>query len=165
MTDESATPAERRMWRWIKIALVVSIAFNLFLAAILGVGLYRRHAESRLAEQAAVGTESGAPTARALARALAVLPPADAVLLSDAVARHRRELAVAAFAFARAMRETRAALAADPVDADRLRAALEEARRRREAFGPILEEILLDAAPKMSAEGRATLAQLERRRP
>jgi hypothetical protein len=80
-------------------------------------------------------------------------------VLREVIAERREQLAAARAEFARAMQAVRAEIARTPVDADRLRDTIEQARRARQAFGPMLQAILVAAVPRMSEQGRQVLSQ------
>jgi uncharacterized membrane protein len=143
----------------VRIALVASLALNLLLIAVVGGQQLRRLvAGFPVDEPVGFWSEDGSPTP-AVAQILAALPTGDAALLREAIAAHREQLAGIRAEFARAMQGVRAEIARTPADAERLREAIETARRARQAFGPILQAILLAAVPRMSEQGRQVLSQ------
>ena len=61
--------------------------------------------------------------------------------------------------FLAAVERARAEIARDPVDPAALQAAITEARRERQRFGPVLESLLIETVPRLSPEGRRALAR------
>jgi len=149
------TPARLR---WI---VVVSIAMNLFLMALVGAQAWRatqlrRMALPAISEFERLGLQDPEGTVRRLGAGLS--RDDAAILVGAARARIDALLGVKAD-FVAAVEHARAEVARDPVDSAALRSAIEEARRQRQRFGPLLEDILLDAVPRMSPQGRRELAR------
>lgn len=147
--------------RRLRVILAVSIALNLFLAAFVGAQRWKAVRLERLALPAAgfLEGEGMRDPEGAVQRLGTTLPRADAALLRRAVLTRLDALAEARRGFAAAVERTREEVARNPVDPTALRAAIEEARRQRQRFGPLVEEILLDIVPRMSPEGRQVLAR------
>jgi uncharacterized membrane protein len=144
--------------RPLRLALVASLAANLFLVAVVGGQQIRRYLAAPGELPVGFWSPDGSPAPQVV-QILAALPASDAALLREAIAEHRERLAAARADFARAMQAVRGVIAQTPVDAERLRAAIEEARRARQAFGPMLQAILVTAVPRMSEQGRLVLSQ------
>lgn len=144
--------------RPLRLALAASLAVNLFLVAVVGGQQIRRHLASPSGDLP-VGFWSldGSPAPQVV-QILAALPAGDAAVLREAIAAHREQLVAARAEFARAMQVVRTEIARTPVDGDRLRDAIEQARRARQAFGPMLQAILVTAVPRMSEQGRQVLS-------
>lgn len=147
--------------RRLRVILAMSIALNLFLAAFVGAQRWKAVRLERQAPPAAGFLEGGGvqDPEGAVQRLATTLPQRDAALLRRAVLSRLDALTEARRGFALAVERTREEIARTPVDPAALRAAIEEARRQRQRFGPLLEEILLDIVPRMSPEGRQVLAR------
>jgi hypothetical protein len=146
----------------LRAILVVSIALNLFLLALVGAqgwqaAQLRREAMPAISALERQGLQDPEGTLRRLG---AELSRDDAAVLVGA-ARARLSVLLSVKAdFALAVERAREAVARDPVDPASLRSAIAEARRHRQRFGPLLEDILLDALPRMTPEGRRVLSQV-----
>lgn len=148
----------------LRAILTVSIALNLFLLAIVGAQRWRvLHMQrmslpvSSLVEGRAIQDPEGT-----LQDYLHGLSPQDAAILEGATRARLGEILNARREFTAAIERARVEIARDPVDPAAVRAAIVEARQQRQRFGPVLEGILIDAVPRMSVEGRRTLAQAHR---
>lgn len=133
--------------RWLKIALAVSVVLNL-----LFIGL-------------AAGRVFGpGPFGRAwhFERAAEALPPAEAEEFRATMRRHRSEMAEDFKAARRAREEVREALRAEPFDRARLERVLAEVRQRSDAAQQSVHAALVEAASRMSHEGRERLSRWER---
>lgn len=142
--------------------LVVSIALNLFLVALVGAQAWRATQLRRMAVPAisALEKEGLRDPEGTLQRLGAALSREDAaILLGAARARLSTLLSVKAD-FVSAVEHAREEIARDPVDPAGLRSAIAEARRHRQRLGPLLEDILVDALPRMTPQGRQVLSQV-----
>lgn len=142
--------------------LVVSIAVNLFLVALVGAQRWQAVQLRRMAMPAISALEKqGLREPETMLEQLGAGLSRDdaAILLGAARARLRALLSVKAD-FASAVERAREEIARDPVDPAGLRSAIAEARRQRQRFGPLLEDIVLDAVPRMTPEGRRVLSQM-----
>lgn len=143
----SVPPGRAPARRWLKIALAVSVVLNL-----LFIGL-------------AAGRIFGpGPFGRAwhLDRAAEALPPAEADEFRAIMRRHRSEMAEQFKAARRAREQVREVLRAEPFDRARLERELAEVRQRSDAMQRSLHAALVEAASRMSPEGRERLSRWER---
>lgn len=91
-------------------------------------------------------------------RIAASLPAADAELLRGETDHRREALQEAQKQYFGAREQIRAALRAEPFNADAMRAAMTKTRTARLNFDQTLQGIFADAAAKMSPAGRLALA-------
>jgi hypothetical protein len=146
----------------LRVIVVISIALNLFLVALVGAQGWQAIQLRRMAVPAisALERQGLQDPEGTLERLGGQLSRDDAaILLGAARARLGALLSVQAD-FVAAVERTRAEIARDPIDPDGLRAAIAEARRQRQRFGPLLEDILLDAVPRMTPDGRRVVSQM-----
>jgi uncharacterized membrane protein len=134
---------------------IASLCVNLFLVTFLAVAIMRyTHA---LSGGGRVTADSATETLfQQLPRKL---PPADARILRDAFAAKSQTLLHLKRQTALASERVRADIARQPFDIDLLRADLIKAREVRRQYGPLIEDALLEALPKMSQQGRTALSQ------
>lgn len=135
----------------LRLGLVLSLALNLFLAAALAAPHVLPPPPGRDRE------------ARIVERIVERLPAEDRPVFRDAHARHADKLKSEFQAWRQARADARAALAAEPLDAAALERALAESRRASEAIQATMHAVTLEAAPKMSPEGRRGLLPGPRR--
>jgi uncharacterized membrane protein len=128
------------------IVFVASVGLNLVFAGFV----LERATEQRR------GTDR--VTERAVNVVLARLPEEVRKPLLDAVLGHRAELTAALRDVRRSRREVRAAMRAEPLDIDRVRAALSETRDRSNALLAIIDGEILHTLPQISAADRAKIA-------
>lgn len=147
--------------RRLRLILGVSLALNLFLLAFVAGQRWRAHRLEMLAVQPGLVLQEpvAADPEAALARVSDTLPPADAAILRTAVIARLGTLLEARRGFLAAVERARAEIARDPVDPAALQAAIAEARRERQRFGPVLESLLVETVPRLSPEGRRALAR------
>jgi uncharacterized membrane protein len=137
-------------FRWV---LLVSVALNLLLAAIV--------ASSWLHHRGGRGHGSGGTVRLPRAEVLAqLLPEADGPAVRAAYGRHRDSIRPQLEPLWEARREVRAALDADPYDAQRAEAALATLREREAALATAVHALLMDLSANVSPEGRAAIAKL-----
>ncbi|NKC31677.1 periplasmic heavy metal sensor [Falsiroseomonas selenitidurans] len=146
----------------LRAILVASIALNLFLVALVGAQGWRavqlrRMAVPVISELERLGLQDPEGT---LERLGARLSRDDAAILVGAARSRLNALLSVKAEFLSAAARAREEIARDPVDPAGLRAAIAAARRQRQHFGPLLEDILLDAVPRMTPAGRQALSQL-----
>lgn len=143
--------------------LVASVAVNLFLAAIVAAQGWQAVQLRRMAVPAITALERQGlrEPEGTLERLGAELSRDDAAILLGAARARLAALLSVKVDFAAAVEHARQEIVRDPVDPVRLRSAIAEARRQRQRFGPLLEDIVLDAVPRMSPEGRRMLSQVQ----
>lgn len=129
------------------VVLVASIGLNVVFAGFL---LERM-----------VGRRSGAEraTERAVNVVLARLPDEVRRPLMNAVLSRRADITAALREVRRSRREVRAAMRADPLDLDRVRAALAATRDRSNALLAIIDGEILKALPQIPAADRAKIPE------
>lgn len=139
--------------RWLKIALVGSVALNLFLAGVIGAWVLRPQFVERSAS-------ASPPTAGSIASRMAArLPNADRPILHQAFEAHEREIGEHFKQWRMAQQMTRLALRNDPYDGDAFTAAFERAQEARDKFQMAIHQATREAAGRMSHDGRMKLAQ------
>ncbi|MBW6400052.1 periplasmic heavy metal sensor [Roseomonas sp. HJA6] len=148
--------------RRLRVMVAMSIGLNLFLVAIIGAQRWRAVQLERMAAPNVGALEAQVlrDPERGLGLLSAGLSERDSTILRDAIRIRLADLLVARRDFAAAVDLARSEIARDPVDLAALRESIERARRQRQRFGPLLEEIILDAVPRMSPEGRQALSRL-----
>jgi|AGTN01.1.fsa_nt_gi hypothetical protein len=125
--------------------LVASLALNVFLGVTLGMRAFHAPPPPR--------------PERAIEEMARSLPAADAQILRDALNTHRGVLEGEEDDDPRQYHERmRRILLAEPFDAEAFRQMASEFHARRERVGSVLGEILADALPRMSPEGRKAMA-------
>jgi len=140
-----------RSSRWL---LVGSLALNLFFIGTIGAFAVRHY----VVQPQLAATERPRTAAARIERMAALLPPADAERLRGALQARAAEAEGAREALNRAYERVQAALRGQPFDTGELRAAMAQARAARPVYDQTMQEILIAAAPGISAEGRARLA-------
>lgn len=144
----------------LRLALMVSLGLNLLLAGFVSVHWVRVHMfHHGLPMLGAPGGGGGRSIEGMFQRAATGLPPADAAVLQSALGAHAADLAAAQRDYTADTDAMRAALLADPFDAGKWRATVDAARDARQRLGPLVEAVMLDAVPHMSADGRQILAK------
>ncbi|MFO0997330.1 MAG: periplasmic heavy metal sensor [Alphaproteobacteria bacterium] len=131
----------------IKYVLAVSLAVNAALGGVLvawSVESGHRPKEFRIEAT--------------MERVAAGLPKADGEKLMAVVHANEEELLARRTVLHAAQDAVRAAIAAEPFDPAVLTQAFEHSRAARQAMGEAVENIIVSAAPTMSAEGRKRLS-------
>lgn len=135
-----------------RLALVLSLAFNLFLAAVL------------VAPWVLPRSERAGDPGRFAARLAERLPEADRTAFQDAYKLHAPAVREGFEAGREARERARAALAAEPFDRQSAEAAFADWRKATEATQTALHAAILEAAPHLSPEGRSRLVRNRGRR-
>ena len=149
-TDTRARPG----WLW--LALALSVVLNLFLFAVIGGHfLSHRVGSPRLA--------AGTPMAGAIARAEAVLDPADAAAFRAVLAREQPRYAPSAAAVDAARRALAQRIIAEPFDPRAVTAALDTWRGSWDQFTRNFSGPLIDALSSISPHGRRRLIEMRRK--
>jgi hypothetical protein len=144
--------------RGVQLALAISLVVNLFGLAFIGARLWH----NRVGRGVLIETESGgaAPSMRAVLREIiANLPSKDGEMLRDAFIGRLPELAMLNRQSLAAVDQVRADIAQQPFDLAKTQADMLISRDARQQIGAAIQETLLGVLPKMSDEGRRTLAQ------
>ena len=135
--------------RWLRVALIASLALNLFFAGLMGVWavkpLVRDH-------------RGPGPGEGIVERLAGRLPEADQPILRQAFAK-RPDIGRLLDEARKAQQDARRSLRADPFDPDAFQAAAERVRTARDAAQSEIHQAVREAATRMSAEGRARLAR------
>lgn len=134
--------------------LLASLALNLFFIG-LGVALALRHSA---AGSSSVAESPRAPEVR-IERLAEMLPAADAQKLRAQFRARAVAIDAARDAYLRSRATVSGALRAEPFSAERLRAAMTQARTRRQMLEEALQDVVTSAAVGMSAEARGRLAE------
>ncbi|NKC32883.1 periplasmic heavy metal sensor [Falsiroseomonas selenitidurans] len=152
------TPAARMLRR----LLLASLALNLFLGGFL---LARTQHRPPTPAATLAWPDSETAAMAALRRLAEVLPAQDAAVLREVALRRLPGFLAARTAFLERVATARAAMQQEPLDEARLAAALEAIGADRLPFAELARQVLLEAVPLLSPEGRRTLAAFELRRP
>lgn len=135
----------RKMPRWRRVALPLSIALNLFLVALIGGHMWRQHRLTLVATS---------PVARILARAEASLPPKQAAAFADVIRRDSSGFGETQGQVAAARRTLARAVTADQFDRQQVRQAFLAWRTAWDRFFDQFSGTLVDALAQMPAEDR-----------
>lgn len=136
----------RRRWR---ISLLVSLALNLLLIAVIGVWVARPMFR---------GPPQTPEFGRVVERIAHRVSGSDASALRGAYQSHRDEIVELAGNVRSARERVRAALRADPYDAAVVSAAMADLRTARTTMESAIQGVIQESAAGMSADGRRTLA-------
>ncbi|MBB6252392.1 periplasmic heavy metal sensor [Nitrospirillum iridis] len=148
-----------RLTPTLRLALILSLALNLFLLAFVGAQQWRQQAALRALPPSIARTPAGNVLATLFGQLAAQLPPDDRRLLRSAILSHTPQLEQTQARFAAAMDQVRTEIDRTPLDTAALRAAMAQAREQRQPLGPVLEDIVMEVLPQMSAEGRHILSR------
>lgn len=153
MSDEELYEPARRRWGWKRIAVVASIALNLFFVGLVGAWQGR----------ALFGPPPPGPTIpRMMQGALHDLPDEDRHLLEKTFESRRMEIA----RLAEQLRRTRSAMSRSlrqaDFDAADFDAKAQEARQARSRLDAALHRVYRDAASGMTPQGRDRLGRSRR---
>ncbi len=132
--------------------VALSVALNLFFLAFVGARMWH-------AGDATRDLVSGVVVRVILQRVTDSLPPDDGRILQQAAAARLDRLSHWQQQSREAAEQVRRDIAATPFDLERTRADLLAARQTRQQLSPVIEDILLDALPRMSDEGRRVLSE------
>jgi hypothetical protein len=148
--------APRRPLRGLHVAIVLSVALNLFCFAFIGAQVWRHQADERIVQ---VGDGGEVPSMRAVLRQIIEkLPPEDAALLRRNFAGRLPELLVLRRESIQATDRVRADIAQRPFDAEKTRTDMLASREVRQKSAAIIQETLLSVLPGMTDAGRGELA-------
>lgn len=138
--------------RWLRIALIASVALNLFFVGIVGVWAVKPMLRDRHGP-AELGANSF--TERMASR----LPDADKPILRQAFQKRHDDIRRLFEEARTAQRDARRSLRANPFDPDAFSAASDRARAARDAAQAAIHQAVREAATTMSQEGRTKLAE------
>lgn len=150
--SESPETGRPKRWRTARIALIGSLALNIFFVTALGAAWAFRGPR-------------GDPDVRGFMRYIHHAPDAQQDRARAIREARRPEFRAQRAEVRAARREVRAALEADPFDAARLAAAQERLRSERGRLRAILDGAVAELAASMPAEERARLAEALKRGP
>jgi uncharacterized membrane protein len=145
MTGDRGT--SRRRWR---VALIVSLALNLFLVGLVGIWAVRPMFR---------GPPSPPDFSRTIDRMAHRLSDADAAILRRAYAAHRDSILQRSREVETARRTVRRTLRSEPFDPDALAHAMDDIRKARTAFEQTLQDVMREAAAEISPDGRRILSR------
>jgi uncharacterized membrane protein len=148
-------PGSRRR-RWIRVALIASIALNLFLAGLVGVWLVR---PAVFRPSAGPPSAVGLPADRLGERLARRLPAPDKPIIRDAFKNHEQDIRQRLDEWRSASQVTRRSLRANPFDPDAFTAAFNRAEDARNGYQRAVHQAVREAAAAMSPEGRIKLTQ------
>ncbi len=151
MSDQHTSAPETRSRRGL---LLWSLALNLFL--ICGIGAYV--ASSAFHHAGSFGQGGPAHQFETLASRL---PAADASVLRAEFDKRAKEIEDEHNAAHRARDAVRLALSAEPYNAEATRTAMAEAWAAHVRLNQVLQDVIASAAGKMTAQGRAKLADFQ----
>jgi uncharacterized membrane protein len=154
----SFTATADRSSRWL---LIVSLSLNLFFVGTVGAMAIRHH----FAPPRPQAMERPRTAAARFERVAVTLPAADAARLWAEFRARETAAEGTRDALNRAYEGVQAALRAQPFDADKLRAAMSEARSARTVHEQTIQEIIAAGASGMSQDGRNKLADWPPRQP
>lgn len=127
--------------------LMLSLAANVFFGVMVGSHFFR-------------GPKGPPPQPAGLLEEMAnVLTPTDAAILRGAMETHRNDLTEPPDARFHQHDRMRQVLLAEPFDVEAFRRINSEFHARHERMGRVIGEVLSDAVPKMSPDGRKRLAE------
>lgn len=141
----------------VRIALVASLAVNIFFGAFLGAQLWRSRTEMPSFVGDSTQTPGLAVAQKALQRAADALPAGDRAALRQALMARIPVLREAQEQYLQAVEAARKEIARTPIDPAALRSSIATAVAARQKIGPILGDLLADAILQMSNEGRQIL--------
>jgi hypothetical protein len=136
----------------LRLCFLISLGVNLLLLAFLAVQAGRRGFDGHHAP-------GGHSVEQMFHHVEAVLSPADAGLLRQAVQTHQADLTASQQDLDTAAYAVRAALAAEPFSLDTLRATMQAAHAARQHLGELVEVVTLESVPVMSPQGRVILSR------
>lgn len=149
---------------WLRVGLLGSLALNVLLAAFLSGAWWRARVAGTFLPAALVGDAPAMRTSEGLLqRAVLSIPRADRRVLRGIIASHAGELLADQRDFLDAVRAVRMAAMAEPVDPAALRAAVRAARLKRQEIGQPVEDMIVEAATRLSPEARRALAEFRPR--
>jgi uncharacterized membrane protein len=147
MTGDDKTPAKSR--RWLVWGLVVSVAFNLFLAGFVGTRLWQER-------------QNDVPLGP-LARVMHHLPRETREQVRDKVDAVRPQLREAARELRQARGRAMNALTAEPFDRAAADTAFADVRRRSERMSAIYQSAMIEAAIGLGPDARRSLHDMRPR--
>lgn len=152
---------------WLAVALVASLAVNLFIAGIFA-GRYFSGATTsavvaeRRQETARPRAQRGLP--RVIRRMAERLPPEHRRTFFSTIQEHRPAIREAALALQRARLAVRDEVVREELDGEKLGRALEQLRTRNIAVQKALHEAVADAVGRLPSDARRTIADFNRPR-
>lgn len=148
---------DERATKWLVLALLASLAVNLFLAGLMVGRLLRSEPERPVATTDPPGRRS--PLAGVLRQTMERLPPKDRKAFRAALEEHRESLRAASLALAEARIKVRWTLQADAYDPIALNTAFSELKTRSLTFQDALHTAVADAMKRLPPKARRGLAE------
>jgi uncharacterized membrane protein len=153
--EDSVPASDGRGGRyWTRIALIASIALNLFFIGVAGVWAVKPLLHDRDAPPGGANSFAERMASR--------LPDADKPILMQSFQKRHDDIRRLFDEARAAQRDARRSLRADPFDPAAFAAASARVRAARDAAQAAIHQAVLEAATNMSADGRAKLAQPSR---
>jgi len=152
MIIASSLQDEDRSGRWL---VLVSLALNLFLIGTAGALIVRHYWAPTVNVAAPIDRSA---TAR-IERIAMTLPVADAEITRAEFRANAATLDLARNNFEYQIDRMRETFRAEPYNVEMTRSAMAEARAARQHFEELLQDVIASSAAKMSALGRAKLAE------
>jgi hypothetical protein len=149
--------ALQRPLRGFRLALALSLGFNLFAAAFVGEIGWRHWGQGRVASLVDDSNDAS-PLRGILRQILETLPPEDAALVREAFAARLPELMMLRRQSVQATEKVRSDIAQSHFDIDRTRADMGASREARQKMAVVIQDTLLKVLPDMSDAGRSKLA-------
>lgn len=156
--NDGTSVSDGRGRRWMRGALIVSVAVNLFLAGVVGVWAVKPMFRDR------GGEPPGGATSIA-ERMASRLPETDGQILRQAFQKRHDDMRKLFDEARAAQRDSRRALRATPFDPAAFAAASQRSIAARTAVQEAFNQAMGEAAAGMSTDGRAKLAQPPQRGP
>ena len=141
-----------RCRRWIRLALIGSIALNLFFVGVVGVWAVKPLWRDR---PGGPGPVAGGIAERMVQR----LPDADKPILGQALQKRQDDIRRLLDEARAAQQDARRSLRANTFDPSAFSAASDRTRAARDGVQAAIHQAVREAATTMSREGRAKLAQ------
>ena len=150
---------DQRGAKWLLLALLLSLAVNLFIGGILVGRWFRDQPVESLRTEASLAQQNQRPVFAMFQRISRKLNSEERRLFRDAVVSHRAELRSAYRGVRQARQALRRTLRAEPYDRQALEAALAELRARKDTFERTLHRAALDGIERLPPAGRQRLVQ------
>jgi uncharacterized membrane protein len=144
-----------------RVILAASIALNMFAAAFITAERVRMGMVGRVIPAIIAQTPGGRMAERIFERLAGGLSSQDADVVHQAILAHRAELGTAQLDFINAVGALQTVLQAEPLQTQKLQAAIDKARQARQEIGPVVAAIMMQALPRISPQGRQSLARFK----
>jgi len=148
----TSSPAAVPSLRVSRIALLASLALNLFFIGIEGAAAVRKFQASP------TGPDTRRTAAAMIDRIASTLPPDDAEKLRASFREREPQVEAVYGAYRQSHEAIKTALRTEPFDPEKLSAAMSATRTARQALEETMQGVIVPAATAMSEDGRAKLA-------